>query len=1153
MFIVRKILKTALMTYLGKYVLNESKLNNLEINSDGKIELKDIELNCSELNQHLGTVGLRVDQFAVKKMNVHVTWGKIVDKLEFDGVIVNLGIGKAKQVEKSKENTTVNPIQNSMFVYTNDKSLTGDSLLTDMSDSSANDNVEGYQAMFDSVDNIKKNFEISVNNTQVYMDSMWFAIDKITFKQGGDGESHLLTLENVAVYNKRMVIMNIPIVNCSLSPSECLVNLADDVKVEEHCSLEHIREVVCIIFKYIKQINKHLSKKDKKETENSEKIKFVLNVKRIYQTHPVKFDLEAISLTHNPIDQSTHLQINSCLSPFISTSNLVANIVKNVSVDFPQNEDKASPFSKDIMFYEDGSKKPESAGSLDQRKEFGDQNRKYAHYHVAIKADKIDATNIKGLIDFCKKISETINESKKIFLKMDTHLENFQSSALQESEKKSQISNETNNNDVDIFGDNYDDDSNNDTNNDTKIDTKNDHTDTNNENNDERNEIIVEESDEKTKNPKFFIEIQSGITNIMLFNHKDEKVYLNSYSTNVFVGDHFWSIHSKHVELVVNETVPSLNEPPKTIMLGTLQKLHLAGTLNADHIVADSTHLQVKNLPKVAEVFLPFMMVESEPMKLKLNIRLHNIEGSEFMLNDTLFYQIKDCEIFANSADSLTCSLQSILVDIGKNYRLFDAKLVHINVRGGATQYSFNRFDTWICATELPALIDNVKHLTSKIFDPIFKHDDSNSDEDDTNLDEDEIITSDKDKKINIVDDYNPDLMNSKIQSLPLWNTLKHELICNQIVINMLENTDMLGSVPLSEIDHLSLDISHMRMYIFKDEQTIGQTSNQTSRVELIVQSFEVRDGIQSSLWNKAVWTGDIKVIYVDKYLSLEFGKEIYLHIDQRLLTFLQTWMNKYNKSYQLLMHPEIDDSTLIGNVGMGPKSSQMDDIQESKPPFKSIHISTMIFRLDYKPQDNGEMFSFVNWLPIRGSKIVFNEFNLFQIKTWSSLTNEFIVNLFSNIQNLQGIVSGLKPVKPIANILSNSKNLLILPINSHIGKKRSESFTKQIKNILKNVTVEVLELGSAMHVNINKHESIYSNQPTDWKEGIESGKKQFDDNCQTMIALVKNGDTDILNIPIVIVRPFTGFMSQFFLGLANQLKPSRKQKMDNKYKTKII
>jgi hypothetical protein len=255
-----------------------------------------------------------------------------------------------------------------------------------------------------------------------------------------------------------------------------------------------------------------------------------------------------------------------------------------------------------------------------------------------------------------------------------------------------------------------------------------------------------------------------------------------------------------------------------------------------------------------------------------------------------------------------------------------------------------------------------------------------------------------------------------------------------------------------------------------------------------------------------------------------------------------------------MLLHPEIDDSTLIGNIGVGAKVPHFDDLPESKPPFKAIQISTMVFRFDYKPQDTGEIFSFVNCMPIRGSKIVFNEFYLFQIKTWSTLMNEFVVNLFSNIQNLQGIVSGLKPVKPIANLLSNSKNLLILPINSHIGKKRTESFTKQLKHILKNVTVEVLELGSAMHVNINKTESIYSNQPTDWKQGYESGKKQFEDNCQTIIALVRNSDeTDLLHLPIVMVRPFTGFLSQFFLGLANQLQPSRKQVMDNKYKTKVI
>ena len=73
---------------------------------------------------------------------------------------------------------------------------------------------------------------------------------------------------------------------------------------------------------------------------------------------------------------------------------------------------------------------------------------------------------------------------------------------------------------------------------------------------------------------------------------------------------------------------------------------------------------------------------------------------------------------------------------------------------------------------------------------------------------------------------------------------------------------------------------------------------------------------------------------------------------------------------------------------------------------------------------------------------------HLFQFENWSSLMNELIVNLISNVQNLQGIVSGIKPVKPIANIIKKSKNLLILPINNHIGEKRNQSFTKQIKQL---------------------------------------------------------------------------------------------------------
>ena len=114
MFIVRKLLKTALKTYFGKYVLNESKLNNLNIEADGKIELCDIEFNCKEINQHLKMMGLKVDQCAVKKMNIHVTWEKIINKIEFTGVIVNLGIADAccdNLSSETKDNLVLFPIK----------------------------------------------------------------------------------------------------------------------------------------------------------------------------------------------------------------------------------------------------------------------------------------------------------------------------------------------------------------------------------------------------------------------------------------------------------------------------------------------------------------------------------------------------------------------------------------------------------------------------------------------------------------------------------------------------------------------------------------------------------------------------------------------------------------------------------------------------------------------------------------------------------------------------------------------------------------------------------------------------------------------------------------------------------------------------------
>ena len=99
--------------------------------------------------------------------------------------------------------------------------------------------------------------------------------------------------------------------------------------------------------------------------------------------------------------------------------------------------------------------------------------------------------------------------------------------------------------------------------------------------------------------------------------------------------------------------------------------------------------------------------------------------------------------------------------------------------------------------------------------------------------------------------------------------------------------------------------------------------------------------------------TKDFRIICIDDYLSLEAQNDIYLNIDQNFITFMTQYFDweSHGKS------PEKTSRNL-----------------PVAPPFSSIHISEMTFRLDYKPKQSTEFFEFVNFVPLRNPKILFRD-----------------------------------------------------------------------------------------------------------------------------------------------------------------------------------
>jgi hypothetical protein len=301
--------------------------------------------------------------------------------------------------------------------------------------------------------------------------------------------------------------------------------------------------------------------------------------------------------------------------------------------------------------------------------------------------------------------------------------------------------------------------------------------------------------------------------------------------------------------------------------------------------------------------------------------------------------------------------------------------------------------------------------------------------------------------------------------------------------------------------------------------------------MEVNFPTFEVIDGLKVSLWNKAMYTSNLKVICIDDYLTIEASKDIHMNVDQNLLLYIG----------QLFDWDPPSPEKVAGPIVMKP------------PPFSSIHISNTTLRLNYKPKESGEFMEFVNFVPLRNAKIVFREFYMFNIKTMAELIQKMAVNLLANVHNIQGAIAGMKPVKPIAKILANAQNIVILPLNTKLDKNYIANIKKQLGEYATKTTIEVLELGGGMNVNLhNESTSIFANQPGGIKEGLLHARDEFSSGVNTVFAIVRNSEeTDLLSLPIAIVKPFTGSFSRILLGICNQLDPERKKIMDAKYKTK--
>ena len=328
----------------------------------------------------------------------------------------------------------------------------------------------------------------------------------------------------------------------------------------------------------------------------------------------------------------------------------------------------------------------------------------------------------------------------------------------------------------------------------------------------------------------------------------------------------------------------------------------------------------------------------------------------------------------------------------------------------------------------------------------------------------------------------------------------------------------------------VALQISDFVIHVMED-----------NRISAKVYQIECIDGIKSSLWYKAMYTQNVEVYWLNGYLSIKFGRDINLNIDQNFLMFIDSYfdLESLETPGDLIDNPSI--------MGMPETETR----EPNKTPFQSIHISKTVFRLDFKPKQSNDFFEFVNFIPLRNAKVVFDEFYLFGIKSTNHLIQKVMMNFIANIGNVQGLIAGIKPLKPVAKILSNAQNVVVVPMNTKLDENFMKEFKSKMKKMVKNTTVEVLEVGSGFNVSLKGRPSIYADQPGSIQEGLSQAHIEFTEGIQTVVAFVKDTENfDLLSLPVAVVKPFTGSLSKIFLGICNQIDPERKKRMDAKYKS---
>ena len=369
---------------------------------------------------------------------------------------------------------------------------------------------------------------------------------------------------------------------------------------------------------------------------------------------------------------------------------------------------------------------------------------------------------------------------------------------------------------------------------------------------------------------------------------------------------------------------------------------------------------------------------------------------------------------------------------------------------------------------------------------------------------------------------------------------LNDHLIINDYVKRLRrrnDSTQPMGPTNLGETS-FKLSITKVRLQLSNPAHSAGyaelcldglKVRVHPTRKRLSFDLLQCFDRTTQSTFNRAVVVRGAVLTLIDKEdYVIAFGgdssrkkmEDVSLAIDQSFIEFLIAYFN------------QIKWGTTLTN--------------EEAVVIRSIRVSAIKARVNYRPCSSSAAEAtseagFARYIPIKEAVIKVGPFDGFGL-TADELLVAFGMHVMKDKKNLARIVGGVKPIRASIEIFKNVTELILIP---------THPVTPGYSNDVKGMLAQMQHVSARTIVSILELVPSSSQQPSGIKQGIIQAGQVFQRDMKTVVAFVsgENATTDLLDVPLMIIRPLTSPVSTLINGVCNQLDPVRLERIRSKYR----